>query len=121
MHHDNTKDFELIMYHTAQQIKYKSDVYVINYNPERPDLISHNYQIQTAKSIIDYSDALRIKFMQAGMHDSTDLMTLFGNLSDAEIVIELKLQFNKVSLKGIHLSSVSILREETIRNLSHFN
>jgi hypothetical protein len=118
---DHMKDFELIMYHTAQRIKNQSDVYVINYNPHRPDLISHNYSPQTAESIIDYSDALRVKFKQAGMHDSTDLMTLFSDLSVSDISTELKLRFNKVNLKGIHQSTVSVLREETIRCLDHSN
>jgi hypothetical protein len=118
---DHMKDFELIMYHTAQRIKNQSDVYIINYNPDRPDLISHNYRHQTAESIIDYSDALRVKFKQAGMHDSTDLMTVFGNLSIPDIAIELKIRFNKVNLKGIHQSTISVLREETIRCLDHSN
>jgi hypothetical protein len=118
---NHMKDFELIMYHTAQRINNKRDVYTINYNPDRADLISYNYMLQTNESIIDYSDALRVKFKQAGMHDSTDLMNIFGNLSDSDVAIELKIKFNNVGLKGIHKRTVTILREETIRNLAHFN
>jgi hypothetical protein len=118
---DHMKDFELIMYHTAQRIKNTSDVYTINYNPNRPDLISYNYGPQVAESIIDYSDALRVKFKQAGIHDSTDLMNIFGNQTDSAVASELKLKFNEVGLKSIHLSTVTVLREETIRNLAHFN
>jgi hypothetical protein len=118
---DHMKDFELIMYHTAQRIKNKSDVYTVNYNPDQPDLISYNYRSQVAESIIDYSDALRVKFKQAGIHDSTDLMDLFNTFDDKEIVIELKRRFNNINLRGIHCSTVSILREETIRNINHAN
>jgi hypothetical protein len=119
---DHMKDFELIMYHTAQRIKNKSGiVYTINYNSEQPDLISYNYQHQTAESIIDYSDAMRVKFKLAGIHDSTDLMNLFGDLCDSDITIELNRRLNNIDLKGIHTSTVAVLKEETIRNINHAN
>jgi hypothetical protein len=118
---DHMKDFELIMYHTAQRIKNKTDVYTINYDPTRPALISYNYRDQTAESIIDYSDSLRVKFKLIGINDSTDLMTEFENPIDSEVASSINRRFTNTNLKGVHTSTIAILREETIRNIAHIN
>jgi hypothetical protein len=118
---NHDKDFELIIYHTAQRIKNKSDVYTITYDPDRPSLISYNYRSQTKESIIDYSDAMRNKFKNAGIHDSTDLMMLFEGRDDTDAATEIKLRCNNVDQQGIHKSTVNVLREETIRNIAHAN
>jgi hypothetical protein len=118
---DHMKDSELIMYHTAQRIKNKTDVYTINYDPNRPALISYNYRDQTAKSIIDYSDSLRVKFKMIGMNDSTDLMTEFENPTDSEVASSINRRFANANLKGVHTSTIAMLREETIRNIEHVN
>jgi hypothetical protein len=116
---DHMKDFELIMYHTAQRIKNKTDVYTINYDPTRPSLISYNYRDQTAESIIDYSDSLRVKFKLIGVNDRNDLMKEFENPTDSTIASSLNGRFTSANLKGVHTSTIAVLREETIRNMEH--
>jgi hypothetical protein len=111
---DHMKDFEFIMYHTAQRIKNKTDVYTINYDPNRPALISYNYRDQTAGSIIDYSDSLQVKFKMIGINNSTGLMTEFENPTDSEVASSINRLFTNASLKTVHTSTVAMLREETI-------
>jgi hypothetical protein len=109
------------MYHTAQRIKNETDAYTINYDPTRPALISYNYRDQTAESIIDYSDTLRVKFKLIGVNDSNDVMTEFENPTDSEVASSLNSRFTSANLKGVHMSTIAVLREETIRNIEHLN
>jgi hypothetical protein len=115
-------DFELMIYHTAQRVLHKSPrtVSIYHHEPGRPELISHTYGPNVPESIIDYSDVLRFKFKQAGIHDTTTVMSILSNLSDADAMTALKLKFNAVGLKGINTSTVKILREENNRNLEHW-
>jgi hypothetical protein len=84
------RDFELILYHTAQRNNNKTDVY------NCPGLISYQYDSPCAESIVDYSDALLLKLKLAGIHDSTDLMAIFENHSDVEASAVFKRQLNDV-------------------------
>jgi hypothetical protein len=127
---DNTKrgeypnpyrDFEMIIYHTSQRVNNKNDVYTINYDQRRPDLISYHYSAPCAGSVIDYSDAIRIKLKLAGIHDSTDLMSIFENHTDEEASAIFKRQLNDVDQQGLKTSTVRLLKEETFRSLQHAN
>jgi hypothetical protein len=115
------REFELIMYHTGQRINNKTDVYTVNYDPSQPGIISYEYDSPCAESIIDYSDAMRLKLKLAGIHDSTDLMSIFENHTDVEAAAIFKRQLNDVDQSGLKTSTVRILKEETIRHLSHAN
>jgi hypothetical protein len=114
-------DFEMILYHTSQRINNVSDVYTVSYNPDRLDMISYQYDFPTPESIIDYSDTMRMKFKLAGIHDSTDLMNIFTDHNDSEAAAIFKQQLNDVDQKGMKVSTIKLLREETIRNLQHVN
>jgi hypothetical protein len=57
----------------------------------------------------------------AGIHDSTDLMTIFGGCTDSDAAAVLKRQLNDVEQQGLKVSTVSLLREETVRHLNHAN
>jgi hypothetical protein len=73
-------DFEMILYHTSQRVNNVSDVFIVNYVPSQPDMISYQYNHPTPESIIDYSDTMRMKFKLAGIHDSsTDLMEIMND------------------------------------------
>jgi hypothetical protein len=89
-------DFELIMYLTSQRVNNRGDVRVVHYDRSRPALISHEYNSPCAESIIDYADAIRLKLKLAGIHDSTDLMTIFEDRTDIEASALLKRQLNDV-------------------------
>jgi hypothetical protein len=69
-HSDFLKDFELMVYHTAQRTMHKSSqtVGIFHYAPGCPELISHTYGPKVPESIIDYSDVLQYKFNKAGIH-----------------------------------------------------
>jgi hypothetical protein len=56
------KDFELMVYHTAQQVMHKrsTTVNIFHYAPGCPELISHEYGPNIPESIVDYSDVLRL-------------------------------------------------------------
>jgi hypothetical protein len=116
------KDFELMIYHTAQRIMHKrsTTVSIFHYAPGRPDLISHEYGPNIPESIVDYSDILRFKFKKADIHDTTTLMSILSNRNDIDAMTALKLKFNAVGLKGINTSTVKIPREETDRSLQHW-
>jgi hypothetical protein len=118
---DFLKDFELMVYHTAQRVMHTSsrNVGIVHYVEGRPDIISHTYGHKIAESIIDYSDVLRFKLKKAGIHDVTTLMAVLSNRTDADAMAALKLKFQAVGLKGINTSTVTILREEISRNLAH--
>jgi hypothetical protein len=115
------KDFELMIYHTAQRVMHNSShsVGIFHYVPGRPGLISHTYGPHVPESIIDYSDGLRFKFNKAGVHDTTTLMSILSSRTDIEAMTALKLKLNAVGLKGINTSTVKILREENNRSLEH--
>jgi hypothetical protein len=51
-------DFEMILYHTAQRVNNKRDVFTVNYDSNIPGLISYHYKSPCAESVIDYSDAI---------------------------------------------------------------
>jgi hypothetical protein len=118
---DPLKDFELMIYHTAQRVLHKDsqNVGITHYEPGRPDLISHTYGRNIPESIIDYSDALRFKFKCAGIHDTDMMMEILFKRTDSDVMSIIKQKFNDVGLKGINTSTVKILREETIRNIAH--
>jgi hypothetical protein len=92
-HHDS----ELILYHTARQANNKTDVFIINYDPNRPDLIRYQYNSPCAESIIDYPDAIELKIKLTGIHDSTDLMAIFEDHIDVEASAIFKRQLNDVN------------------------
>jgi hypothetical protein len=62
----------------------KANVHIVHYDRGRPDLISHEYNSPCAESIIDYADAMQLKLKLAGIHDSTDLMTIFEDRSEVQ-------------------------------------
>jgi hypothetical protein len=74
----------------------RGNVHVIHYDRERPDLISHEYDSPCAESIVDYADTMRLNLKLAGIHDSSDLMTIFEDCTDAEASIVFKAQLNDV-------------------------
>jgi hypothetical protein len=115
------KDFELMVYHTAQRVMMKAstNVYVYNYDLDRPDLISHHYDNPVPESIIDYSDALRFKLKCIGIHNVDDLNTILSNKTDIVAMTYLKNKLNSLGLKGILVDTIKILRKETIRSLDH--
>jgi hypothetical protein len=115
------KDFELIIYHTSQRVNNTSDVYIVNYNSDQPDMISYQYDHPTSELIIDYSDTMRMKFKLAGIHDSTDLMEIMNDRTDTEAAAVFKRQLKDVNQTGLKVSTVHLLREETIRCLQHAN
>jgi hypothetical protein len=47
-------------------------------------------------------------------------MSILSNRTDIDAMAALKLKFNAADLKGINTSTVKILREETNRNLEHW-
>jgi hypothetical protein len=114
-------DFEMILYHTSQRVNNVSDVFIVNYVPSQPDMISYQYNHPTPESIIDYSDTMRMKFKLAGIHDSTDLMEIMNNRSDTEAAGIFKRQLNDVDQVGLKVTTVHLLREETIRCIRHAN
>jgi hypothetical protein len=113
------ESFDMILYHTSQRINNKGDVRIVHYERGRADLITHEYSSPCAESIIDYADAMRLKLKLAGIHDSTDLMTIFEDRTEAQASNVFKIQLNDVNQKGIKTSTVRILKEETIRHISH--
>jgi hypothetical protein len=64
---------------------------------------------------------MRLKLKLAGIHDSTDLMAIFENHTDVEASAIFKRQLNDVDQLGLKTSTVRILKEETIRHLTHAN
>jgi hypothetical protein len=121
LHVDQGKDFELMIYHTAQRVLHigGQNVSIFHYEPGRLDLITHKYNKNVPESIIDYSDALRFKFKRAGIHDTTMLSLILSGWTDTQIMAALKDKFNAVGMKGINTSTVKILREENVRNIAH--
>jgi hypothetical protein len=119
--HDDIKDFELLIYHTAQRVLHKAprNVGIYHYVPGRADLISLTYGLNIPESIIVYSDALRYKFKRIGIHDVLTLSLLMKNQTDVNVMAELKERFNAVGIKGINTSTVKLLREEVHRNNAH--
>jgi hypothetical protein len=115
------RDFELILYNTSQRVNNVSDVFIVNYDPSLPDLISYQYNHPTPESIIDYSDTMRVKFKMAGIHDSTDIMAILTDRTDKEAADVFKRQLNDVNQTGLKIMTVHLLREETIRTLRHHN
>jgi hypothetical protein len=113
------RDFEMIMYHTSQRVNNKSDVRIIHYERNRPDLISHEYNTPCAESIIDYADAIRLKLKLAGIHGSDDLINIFEGRSEIEASVVFKMQLNDVDQKELKTSTVRLLKEETYRHLAH--
>jgi hypothetical protein len=120
-HPNPIMDFELLIYHTAQRVLLNetTNVYVFNYEQNRPDLISHTYDSPVPESIIDYSDALRFKLKSAGIHDVTRLMFILSSRTDAEAMACLKRMLNEVGMKGLSLNTVKTLRKEAIRTIAH--
>jgi hypothetical protein len=100
-HSDDIKDFELMIYHTAQRVLHRDsqNVGIYHYVPGRPDLITHTYDRNIPESIIDYSDALRFKFKCAGIHDTTFLMSILSKRTVIDVMAELKRKFNAVGMK----------------------
>jgi hypothetical protein len=101
-------------------LKSSRTVGIFHYEPGRPELISHTYGQNVPELIVDYSDVLRFKFKQAGVHETTTLMSILSNNTDIDAMKAIKLKFNAVGLKGINTSTVKILREENIRNHAHW-
>jgi hypothetical protein len=101
---DDIKDFELLIYHTAQRVLHKGpqNVGINHYVPGRADLISLTYGRNIPESIIDYSDAVHYKFKQAGIHDVCTLISRMGNRTDINMMTEFKEMFNVVGMKGIN-------------------
>jgi hypothetical protein len=95
------RDFEMIMYHTSQRVNNRSDVRLIHYDRNRPDLISHEYGSPCAESIIDHADAIRLNLKLAGIHDSSDLMSIFEDRNAVEASAMIKTQLNDVDQKGL--------------------
>jgi hypothetical protein len=62
---------------------------------------------------------MRLKLKMAGIHDITDLMTIFNERTDAQASNVLKMQLNDVDQKGLKTSTVCILRGECIRHTAH--
>jgi hypothetical protein len=118
---NQVKDFELMIYHTAQRVLHVGgqNVSIFHYEPGRPDLISHKYNRNVPESIIDYSDALRFKFKRAGINDTTMLSLIMSSRTDTQVMTVLKDKFNAVGMKGINTSTVKILRQENERNIAH--
>jgi hypothetical protein len=115
------KDVELSIYHTAQRVLLNSttNVYVFNYEQDRPDLTSHTYDRPVPESVIDYSDALRFKLKSAGIHDVTRLMYILSSRTDNVAMTYIKRKLNDVGMKGLSLNTVKILRKETTRTIEH--
>jgi hypothetical protein len=111
------RDFELILYHTSQRVNNKGDVFVINYDSTHPELISHQYNSPCSGSIIEYADAMRLKLKLAGIHDSTDLMTIFEGRTHAESSAVFKM--HDIDQQVLKTSTVQLLEEETLRHLAH--
>jgi hypothetical protein len=111
-----------MIYHTAHRVMHKNSrqVGIFHYEPGRPELISHTYGPNVPESIVDYSDVLRFILNQAGVHDTTTLMSILLNRTDVDALTALKLKFNAVGLKGVNTSTVKILREKNNRNLEHW-
>jgi hypothetical protein len=120
-HPDPIRDFELSIYHTAQRVLLNSttNVYIFNYEQDRPSLICHTYDRPVPESVIDYSDALRFKLKSAGIHDITQLMDIFSSRTDSVAMADIKIELNDVGMKGLSLNTVKILRKETIRTIDH--
>jgi hypothetical protein len=97
----------------------RENAHVVHHDRDRPELISHEYDSPCAESIIDYADAMRLKLKLAGIHDSTDLMTIFDDRTDAQATGVLKMQLNDVDQKGLKTSTVRLLKEECIRHITH--
>jgi hypothetical protein len=81
-HSDFLKDFELMVYHTAQRVMHNSSrtVGIVHYEPGRPGLISRTYGRNVPESIIDYSDVLRFKFNKA-CEEKSDIMRTLCNVT----------------------------------------
>jgi hypothetical protein len=97
----------------------KDDVFVINYDPNVPELISHRYNTPCNGSIIDYADTMRLKLKLAGIHDSNDLMNIFEGRTHSEAAAVFKRQLNDVDQHGLKTSTVRLLEQETIRHIAH--
>jgi hypothetical protein len=121
LHVDQVKDFELMIYHTAQRVLHigGQNVSIFHYELGRPDLIAHKYNKNVPEAIVNYSDALRFKFKRAGIHDTTMLSLIMSSRTDTQVMAALKDRFNAVGMKGINTSTVKILREENERNIAH--
>jgi hypothetical protein len=109
----------LILYHTSQRVNNKGDVFVINYDSTRPELISHQYSSPCLGSIIDYADAMRLKLKMAGIHTSADLMNIFEGRTHTESSAVFKMQLNDVDQRSFKTYTVQFLEEETLRHLAH--
>jgi hypothetical protein len=109
----------MILYHTSRRVNNKGDVRIVHYERGRPDFISHEYNSPCTESILDYAGAMQLKLKLAGIHDSTDLMTIFEDRTEAQASNEFKIQLNDVNQKGIKTSTIRLLKQETLRHLSH--
>jgi hypothetical protein len=115
------EDFDMILYHTSQRVNNKGDVRIVHYDRGHPDLISHEYNSPCAESIIAYADAMQLKLKLVGIHDSTDLMTIFEDQTEIQASNLFKIQLNDVNQKEIKTSTIRLLKQETVRHLSHAN
>jgi hypothetical protein len=115
------RDFEMILYHTAQRVSNKRDVFTVNYDSNDPGLISYQYESPCAESVIDYSDAIRLKLKLSGIHDSTGHIAVFEGRTHAESSAVFKRQLNDVDQLGLKTSTIRLLEEETLRHLAHVN
>jgi hypothetical protein len=103
----------------TQRVNNRDGILIVHYISDRPDLISHEYNSPCDGSIIDYSDAMHLKLKLAGIHNSTDLMAIFEGRTDAEASNVFKTQLNDVNQKGFKISTVRLLKEETLRHAAH--
>jgi hypothetical protein len=62
---------------------------------------------------------MQLKLKMAGIHDSNDLMAIFDDRNDVEASAIFKAQLNDVEQKGLKISTVRLLKEETYRHLAH--
>jgi hypothetical protein len=121
IYRNSHRDFELILYHISQRVNNVVEVHIVHYDRDRPNLISREYNSPCVESVIDYADVMRLKLKIAGIHDSTDLMTVFEGRTDAEASSVFKTQLNDVDQKGLKTSTVRLLKEETLRHIAHAN
>jgi hypothetical protein len=113
------RDFDLIMNEISQRVNNRGDVHIIHYDRLQPALICHEYNSPCDGSIVDYTDALRLKLKMAGIHSTDDLLAIFEDHTITMASNIFKMQLNDVNQKGLKTSTVRLLKEETIRHLAH--
>jgi hypothetical protein len=62
---------------------------------------------------------MQLKLKLAGIHDITDLMTIFNERMDVQAAGVLKMQLNDMDQKGLKTSTVRKLKGECVRHTAH--